>query len=82
VSVAGTSLLVFSQIYYPGWQATLDGQPVKLERVNVVQSGLVAPAGRHTVELTFNPATFRWGRLISMIGLAIGVVLLIRGRRK
>ncbi len=82
VTVTGPSLLVFSQIYYPGWRATLDGQPVELAQVNVVQSGLVVPAGQHTVELAFNPATFRWGGLISIIGLAIWVLLLIWGHRE
>ena len=82
VTAAGAHLLVFSQIYSPGWQASLDGRPVELARVNVVQSGLVVPAGRHTVELIFSPATFRWGVLISIIGLVIGVILLILGSRK
>ncbi len=53
VSTADNQLLVLSQIYYPGWQATLDGQPTTLCRVNVIQQGIAVPTGSHTIELTF-----------------------------
>ncbi|MEW5959344.1 MAG: YfhO family protein, partial [Chloroflexota bacterium] len=69
VEAAGPHLLVLSQIYYPGWQAQLDGEPVELRRVNVVQQGVLVPPGRHTIEVVFRPASFRWGVLISALGV-------------
>ena len=48
-------VVVFSEIYYPGWQALIDGQPAELARVNYVLRALNVPAGNHKVELTFHP---------------------------
>jgi hypothetical protein len=67
----GSHLLVFSQIYYPGWQARIDGRPVTLLRTNVVQQGLVVPPGNHTVELVFRPASFYLGLVISGAALLL-----------
>ena len=47
---------LFSEIYYPhGWQVTIDGQPATLARANYVLRALYLPAGRHTVEMRFDP---------------------------
>jgi hypothetical protein len=50
-------VVVFSEIYYPGWTATIDGQPAELGRVDYVLRALNVPAGNHKVELTFQPAS-------------------------
>ncbi|MBR6283448.1 MAG: hypothetical protein IKR25_04035 [Muribaculaceae bacterium] len=47
---------VFSEIYFPwGWQATIDGKPAELGRVNYVLRAMQLPAGDHVVEMTFDP---------------------------
>lgn len=51
---------VFSEIYFPwGWEATVDGQPAELARVNYVLRAMHIPAGEHEVVLTFAPASVR-----------------------
>jgi hypothetical protein len=77
INASARQLLVFSQIYYPGWQAKLDGQAAELLRVNVVQQGVVVPAGQHTVELTFSPRSFWLGLIISISALLICLRLLV-----
>jgi hypothetical protein len=77
VEASGPHLLVFSQVYYPGWRAEIDNQPATLMRVNVIQQGVVVPTGQHTVELSFVPASLWWGRIISVTGILIGVVMLL-----
>lgn len=50
-------VVVFSEIYYPGWTATIDGQPVELGRANYVLRALRLPAGKHEVVLSFRPTS-------------------------
>ncbi len=76
-------LLVVSEIYYPGWQAYLDGQPVDIMPVDYVLRGVVVPAGRHRVAMEFRPFSFTAGAIISVLSLLAltGTGLLSRLRR-
>lgn len=57
---ANGGIAVFSEIYFPwGWETTIDGNPAELGRVNYVLRALRIPAGNHTVEMRFNPASVR-----------------------
>jgi hypothetical protein len=72
--------LVVTDAAYPGWRATLDGQPVAIERVDLVARGVRVPAGRHTLEMRYRPASFRLGALLTLLG-ALGLALTFRTRR-
>lgn len=48
-------VLVFSEVYYPGWTATVDGQPTELGRVNYLLRALALKPGKHEVVLSFFP---------------------------
>jgi hypothetical protein len=67
-------LLVLSEIDYPGWQATIDGQAVPLVRVDYTLRGIPVPAGEHGVDVTYRPATVMWGGIISMATLGVLIV--------
>lgn len=67
-------VLVFSEIYYPGWTATIDGQPAELGRANYVLRALKVPAGSHKVHLEFRPVSVT--TTDTMAYIAIGLVLL------
>jgi hypothetical protein len=69
--------LVLSDSWYPGWQATVDGVPVPVERANILFRAVAVPEGQHYVEWVFRPWTFRLGAVISLS--AIGLMLLILG---
>jgi uncharacterized membrane protein YfhO len=77
VNSVGHHLLVLSQIYYPGWQVTIDGQPAELLRVNLIQQGLVSPPGEHVIQLSYRPASFITGAMISAVALFICLGLFI-----
>jgi hypothetical protein len=62
-------LLVVSEIYYPGWQAYLDGEPVDILPVDYILRGVVVPAGQHRVEMVFRPLSFMAGAAISVLTL-------------
>ncbi len=54
----GPCLLILAQPWAPGWRAQIDGAPAPLVRTNVAGLGVVAPAGRHSIELDYRP--WRW----------------------
>ncbi|NQV53857.1 MAG: YfhO family protein [Flavobacteriales bacterium] len=60
---------VFSEVYYGnGWEATIDGEPAEIERVNYVLRAIKIPSGEHVVEMRFNPSSFRLGMNVSLAG--------------
>lgn len=69
------SLLVLTDAYYPGWQATIDGVPAQIWPVDGLFRGVFLPAGEHDVVLSFSPASFRYGAVITALGLVIVLVL-------
>src|SRR5262249_38169784 len=52
---ARPALLAVAESLAPGWQATLDGQPVDILRTNYLSQGVVVPAGQHTIEFRYQP---------------------------
>ena len=64
-------VLVLSEIYYPGWTATLDGQPIEIGRVNYVLRALRIPAGRHELRLEFRPTSVATTDAIAYAALAL-----------
>lgn len=63
------SALVVSENYYPGWEATVDGQPAVLGRAQFSLIGVELPAGARRVELAFSSPTYETGRMVTLIAL-------------
>ena len=75
-------LLVISEVYYPaGWTATLNGERVSIHRANYLLRAVAIPAGIHTLEMSFDPASQIWGRRISAIStiFVYGLTLIFLG---
>ena len=68
-------LAVFTDIYYPGWQCTIDGQPADILRANYVLRAVVLPTGKHTVSFRFDPQSLHITETLANTGL-IALVLL------
>jgi hypothetical protein len=64
-------LLVFSELYYPGWQAWVDGQPIPIRRANTILRAVEVPAGSHLVEMEFRPLSFHVGVILSLLTCAL-----------
>ena len=64
-------MAVFSEIYYPGWTAKIDGVPADILRANYVLRAMAIPAGKHVIEMTFDPASVKTTETIAHTGLYI-----------
>ena len=71
------AFMVVSEMFFPGWQARIDGKLTKLFRVNGLISGLCVPTGKHTVTVKFRPTASYKGLLTFTIGLLLLIGLKI-----
>ena len=72
-------VIVFSEIYYPGWTATIDGQPAELGRVNYILRALNVKPGTHKVVLDFHPTSLKTTETIAYVGYGVLLILLLAG---
>ena len=70
-------VLVFSEIYYPGWTATVDGEAVELGRVNYILRAINIKPGQHQVELAFFPKSVDMTETVAYIAFAVLLLILI-----
>ena len=72
------SFLVTSDIYYPGWEATIDGQSAPLYRTDYVLRGISLPAGSHEVRFEYHPQPFYTGMTVTFLSLLILILWVFR----
>ena len=85
VTTPREGVLVFSEVYYPGWKAYVDGNEQTVFRVNWNQRAIIIPAGDHAVALRYEPESFRRGILVTLGALvlcATGITTSMIRRRK
>ena len=70
-------VVVLSEIYYPGWTCTIDGEPTDIARANYVLRAIKVPAGEHEVVMTFDPQTVHITEAIAYTALALLALMLI-----
>lgn len=59
--------LVLMDTWYPGWKAWVNGIEVKIEKYDEVFRKVKVEAGSGIVEMKYQPASFYWGKWISLI---------------
>jgi len=78
----GNALLVFTENFAPGWEASVDGGDYKPTTPAYAAWQVVAVAeGRHEVHLRYAPAAFGWGRGVSIASLLVWLLMLVLPRR-
>ncbi len=70
-------VIVFSDIYYPGWTCTVDGNPVSIGRVNYVLRAIHIEPGTHEIVMTFDPQTLHTTEAIAKTALALLAIILL-----
>lgn len=88
-STANDGIAVFSEIYYPGWQAYIDGKEVPHGRADYILRVMNIPAGKHKVEFTFDPKSLHvtegiayTALILLLVGAVTGIVLQMRKKKK
>lgn len=70
VDVAAPGQLIVAETWLPGWQAVVDGQPRRAERVEDALIGVMVGPGDHRVHLSYQPLGWRIGWPISVAAFA------------
>jgi len=77
------AVVVLSDAHYPGWEARLDGAPVRVLRANTLFRAVAVPPGPHRIELVYRPASLRWGlALAGAAALGLGGAMVAAARRR
>ena len=72
--------LILMDSYYPGWQAMVDGKEVPIQEVDILFRAIELPAGDHQVVFKYRPQPVYRGAIISLIGVLIVMLCIIRVR--
>jgi Bacterial membrane protein YfhO len=75
------SVLVASEINYPGWAATVDNQPAQIHTADFLLRGVSLPAGTHRVEMLYTAPAARSGAILSLFTLLVICVMALAERR-
>ncbi len=79
VDASSAGYLVLTDLWYPGWTCSVDGAALPIHRANYLFRAVAVPAGAHEVVFTFDPASYRWGKGISLATLALVCCLTVLG---
>jgi hypothetical protein len=81
LEASAPGLLCFSELFYPGWRATIDGRSAGVLRVNYAfRAVAIETPGRHTIALRFAPRSLAIGKVVSLLSLALVLALFRRSK--
>ena len=77
-------------MFFPwGWQATVDGKPAEIGRINYLLRAIKIPAGEHTIEMVFDPASLHSTTTVAYVSIILiylasagAIACLFAGRRR
>ena len=79
VKSATGGVMVFSEIYYPEWTATVDGKPAEIGRADYVLRALKVDKGQHQVVLTFDPKSVKQTETIAYAAYVVLLLVVLFG---
>jgi uncharacterized membrane protein YfhO len=72
--------LVLSDRYYPGWNAFVDGKPVKIYKANVFVRAIPLEPGRHVIDFVYQPIPLRIGAVFSLVSLIVFLLAIYKNK--
>jgi hypothetical protein len=82
VTAASPALLVLTDTYYPGWQATVDGTEQHIYPADVAFRAIAVDAGEHTVQFEYRPVSFVLGVAAALLGLLLLAAVVVLTTRR
>ena len=76
------AFLVMSDVFYPGWRASVNGLGAEIVRTDHALQGLLLPPGANTVRVEFRPPSVYVGALVSGAAAVALAVLAVGARRR
>jgi hypothetical protein len=76
-SSSSRQLLILSESYHPGWQATENGRPIRVMRAYSDFQAVVVAPGQQRITFRFRPASFITGAWVSSLGVGVSLVLFV-----
>ena len=73
--------LLLSEVWYPGWRAFDNGKEIELFRADYLFRAVYLGKGSHKVEFVFDPPSYKIGKLMTMIGILIAMILFFINKR-
>jgi hypothetical protein len=73
-------MVVAGETFFPGWKATVDGNPTPIHEAYSMLRGVVVEAGRHRIEIVYRPASVYWGAALTALGLVGAAALAAFGK--
>ena len=74
VTATARGMVVLSEIWDPGWSATVDGNPEPVIRATLSERAVPVMKGRHEIRFTYDPPGVRTGLRVSLFSLAALVI--------
>jgi hypothetical protein len=68
---------VLTDLYYPGWQASIDGKPSDIYRANFAFRAIKIEPGQHAVRFSYQPLTMSIGFPLSAVTCICVIVYII-----
>ena len=81
-------LIILSDTFFPGWDATNNGKPTIIEAVEPIDSthvtvrGIVVESGQFDIQYVYRPLSFRIGLAVTVLSILLGITLIVSFRRR